>query len=394
MKIALVSPYDFIHPGGVVNHILALYNQLREMGHEVRIIAPASRFVQGGDEHFLHIGKARPLPVRGTTIRISLSLRLASSIKEVLSREKFDIVHLHEPFMPMLCSAVLRFSDSINIGTFHACHGSPGYNFGWPISTLMLCRRRRKLAGKIAVSKPAMNYAIKHVPGQYTIIPNGVDLEHFSPDVSPIKEFCDGKINILFVGRLEKRKGLDHLLKAYNKIKNEYTNCRLIIVGPGVISRRKYERYTKRNRLTDVVFIGMVEYYELPRYYKTADIFCSPATGRESFGIVLLEAMALGKPVVATSIEGYASVMTSGKEGLLVPPKNDRELARAIMALINDKALRQKMGAQGLITAKEHDWKKIAKRVVSYYKDRINHTSQHKLYPIYEAASGFGLSDF
>ena len=387
MKIALVSPYDFIHPGGVVNHILALYDQLREMGHEVKIIAPASRSVQSKDDRFLHIGKARPLPVRGTTIRISLSLRLASKIKEVLSREKFDIIHLHEPFMPMLCSAVLRFSDSVNIGTFHACRGSPGYNFGWPISKLMLHRRRRKLAGKIAVSKPAMDYASKYVPGQYTIIPNGIDLKHFSPDVSPIERFADGKINILFVGRLEKRKGLDHLLKAYNKVKKEYANCRLIIVGPGVIFRRKYERYVRRNHLADVVFIGMVDYDELPRYYKTADIFCSPATGRESFGIVLLEAMALGKPIVATNIEGYASVITNGEEGYLVPPDDDNELARVLMALITDKSLRQQMGARGLITAQEHDWKEIARRVVDYYIKIFGQTSWQKTPPKYEAIS-------
>jgi phosphatidylinositol alpha-mannosyltransferase len=387
MKIALVSPYDFIHPGGVVNHILALYDQLREMGHEVRIIAPASRSVQNEDERFLHIGKARPLPVRGTTIRISLSLRLASKIKEVLSREKFDIIHLHEPFMPMLCSAVLRFSDSVNIGTFHACHGSPGYNFGWPISKLMLYRRRRKLVGKIAVSKTAMDYASKHVPGQYTIIPNGIDLEHFSVDVSPIERFSDGKINILFVGRLEKRKGLDHLLKAYKKVKQEHANCRLIIVGPGVVFRRKYERYVRRNRLADVVFVGMVEYDELPRYYKTADIFCSPATGRESFGIVLLEAMALGKPVVATSIEGYAGVLTNGEEGYLVPPKDDKELARSLLTLINDESLRQQMGARGLITAQEYDWKRIARRVVDYYTEILSQTSRHKSPLKHEAIS-------
>jgi len=387
MKIALVSPYDFIHPGGVVNHILALYDQLREMGHEVRIIAPASRSVQNEDERFLHIGKARPLPVRGTTIRISLSLRLASKIKEVLSREKFDIIHLHEPFMPMLCSAVLRFSDSVNIGTFHACRGSPGYNFGWPISKLMLCRRRRKLAGKIAVSKTAMDYASEHVPGQYTIIPNGIDLEHFSPDVLPIERFADGKINILFVGRLEKRKGLDHLLKAYHKVKKEHANCRLIVVGPGVRFRRKYEIYVRRHRLADVVFVGMVDYDELPRYYKTADIFCSPATGRESFGIVLLEAMALGKPVVATSIEGYAGVITNGEEGYLVPPKDDKELARSLMALINDESLRQQMGARGLITAREHDWKKIALLVADYYTEMLSQTSRHKSPLKYEALS-------
>ncbi len=387
MKIALVSPYDFAHPGGVVNHILALNKQFTKMGHEVRIIAPASREIPDRDRNVLHIGKARPFPVRGTTIRISMSLRLASKIKETLTREKFDIIHLHEPFMPMLCSAVLRFSDSVNIGTFHACHGSPGYNFGWPISTYLLNRRRRKLVGKIAVSKTAMDYASKYVPGYYNIIPNGIDLECFNPNVLPIERFCDGKINILFVGRLEKRKGLNYLLKAYQKVRKETPDARLIVVGPGVRFRRKYEKYVRRNGLADVVFTGMLPYDELPRYYKTADIFCSPAIGGESFGIVLLEAMAVGKPIVATSIEGYASVITHGREGLLVPPKNDKELACALLSLISDEPLRRQMGAQGVLTAQDYDWSKVARRVLDYYVRILSEPPWRRHFPEYEAIS-------
>jgi phosphatidylinositol alpha-mannosyltransferase len=131
MKVALVSPYDIAYPGGVVSHILALERQLIKMGHQVRIIAPASKKILPIGDSFIPIGRARTIPVSGTVIRISISLRLASRIKEVLDEEKFDIIHLHEPFMPMLCSAVLRFSDAVNIGTFHACQSSPGYNFGW-----------------------------------------------------------------------------------------------------------------------------------------------------------------------------------------------------------------------------------------------------------------------
>jgi len=367
MKIALVSPYDFIYPGGVVNHILALNNQLTKMGHDVRIIAPASRAVADASCQFVAIGKARPIPVRGTTIRIAISLRLASKIKEVLAREKFDIIHLHEPFMPMLCSAILRFSDTVNIGTFHATSGKPGYYWGWPISAYMLHRRRHKLVGKIAVSKPAKDFASKYVPGEYDIIPNGIDLGHFSSSVLPIDEFCDGKLNILFVGRLEKRKGFNYLLKAYRRVKKEFPKSRLIVVGPGTRFRSKYEKQVRKNNIADVVFIGNVAYDELPCYYKTADIFCSPAIGQESFGIVLLEAMAVGKPVVATNIEGYAGVLTHGREGLLVPPKNELELAGALIKLMSDDSLRRQMGSMGLVTAQKYDWEKVARRVYDYY---------------------------
>jgi len=367
MKIALVSPYDFAYPGGVTHHISCLEHQLTLMGHQVKVIAPASRRVPDFGDRFIPIGKPRPIPASGSIIRITISLRLASTIKAVLDRENFDIIHLHEPFMPMLCTAVLRFSHTVNVGTFHACHGRPGYNFGRPVSTIMLKRRRRKLDDKIAVSKPAMEFASKYVPGDYTIIPNGVDLEHFSPDVSPIDKFCDGKLNILFVGRLESRKGANYLIKAYKQVKEELPNSRLIVVGPGTRLRRKYERQVKRNRLEDVVFVGYAPYAELPRYYKTADIFCSPATGRESFGIALIEAMAVGKPIVASNIDGYASVMTHGAEGLLVPPKDKKALAQALISLMTNESLRQQMGARGRLTAEGYDWKHIAQRVLDYY---------------------------
>jgi phosphatidylinositol alpha-mannosyltransferase len=379
MKIALVSPYDFSYPGGVANHISNLYKCLTNMGHEVKVIAPASKAVTAFGDHFIPIGKPRPVPSSGSIIRVTLSIRLASAIKEVLNREKFDIVHLHEPFMPMLCSAVLRFSNIVNVGTFHACDGTPGYNAGWPVGRIMVKRRTHKLDGKIAVSKPAMEYARKYVSGSFDIIPNGIDLEHFSPDVPPVQEFHDGKLNIVFVGRIERRKGLDYLLRAYHQVKPEIPDSRLIIVGPGTRLRKKYERWIKQHNVKDVVFIGYATYADLPRYYQTADIFCSPATGRESFGIVLVEAMALGKPVVATSIDGYASVVTHGEEGLLVPPKDSDKLAQALLTLCRDRALRQQMGEKGELKAKNYGWEQIAKRVFDYYLKAISESPRRKV---------------
>ena len=233
MKIALVSPYDFAYPGGVANHITSLEHHLTRMGHEVKVIAPASHAISTFGDRFIPIGKPRPIPGSGSIARVTISPWLSSRIKAVLNEENFDIIHLHEPLMPMLCTTVLRLSNTANIGTFHACHGRPGYNFARPFGKLILKRWFRKLHGKIAVSKAAMGFAHEHFPGYYNIIPNGVDLEHFSSNVSPIDEFCDGKVNILFVGRLEKRKGLNYLLQAYKRVKQEIPNSRLIAVGPG-----------------------------------------------------------------------------------------------------------------------------------------------------------------
>ena len=367
MKIALVSPYDFAHPGGVCNHITALERRFTRWGHDVRVIAPALEPVTTFGDRFIPIGKPFSIPSSGSVIRISISLHLAPEIKTVLKREQFDVIHLHEPFMPMLCSAMLRFSNAVNIGTFHACRGSPGYNFAKPITTIMIRRRLHKLDGRIAVSGPAMEFASKHVPGYYTIIPNGIDIEHFSPDVPPFEEFRDGKKNILFVGRLEYRKGLNYLLRAYLKVKQEIPDSRLIVVGPGTVLRRRYEKWIKRHELEDVVFIGYAPFSDLPRYYKTADVFCAPSTGQESFGIVLLEAMSVGTPVVATSIDGYAGVISPGEDGLLVPPRDEESLAQTLVSLLDDKSLQKRLREKGLPKARTHSWDHVARQVFDYY---------------------------
>ncbi len=367
MKIALVSPYDFAFPGGVTSHISSLERYLTRMGHEVKVIAPASKEVPIFGDRFIPIGKPRPIPSSGSVIRVSISLHLAPAIKEVITREKFDIVHLHEPFMPMLCTAVLRFSDATNVGTFHAWDGKPGYNWGRPISSWMIKRRLHKLHGRIAVSNMAMAYALRYIPGDYTIIPNGIDVERFSPDVSPIEEFCDGKQNILFLGRLERRKGAIYLIKAYHEVKKQIPNSRLIIAGPGTRLRKPYEKWIRNQGLEDVVFTGYVSEEDKPRYFKTADVYCSPATSRESFGIVLLEAMAVGKPVVASNIDGYSSVITHGQDGLLVPPRDTGSLTQTLISILSDKKLQQKLSKKARLTAENYSWERIAQRVNDYY---------------------------
>ncbi len=376
MKIALVSPYDFAYPGGVVNHIASLKRHLTRLGQEVKVIAPTSKYIPGMGDWFIPMGVPRPIPANGSIVRITFSMNLSSRVKAVLEQENFDIVHLHEPLMPTLCTTVLRLSESVNIGTFHANYNPPkyapggpldGYNFGRPVTTMFLKKWVQNLDGRIAVSNPAMDFVSKHFPGEYAIIPNGVELEHFTPDVPPIDELRDGKVNILFVGRLEKRKGFKYLLEAYKLVKQEVNNSRLIVVGPGTMLRSRYENQIIDEGIKDVVFAGFVPTDELPRYYNTADIFCAPATQCESFGIVLLEAMAIGKPIVASDMEGYASILTHGTEGFLVPPKDEDTLAAALLSLIKDKHLRQQMGERGRLKAEGYSWENIAQRILGYY---------------------------
>lgn len=365
MKIGLVSPYDYSHPGGVINHVSYLAHHLHLMGHEVKIIAPLrTKGTKYFDEEVTAVGRPLPVPYGGTTARIPLSPWLPHQAKQVLGREAFDILHLHEPFIPMLCLSMLIGSQSINVGTFHAYHErSAAYWLGQPVMRNL----GKKLHGKIAVSRPAMNYISKYMPGNYKIIPNGVDTRLFQPEGPAHDEFKDGKLNILFVGRLEERKGVPDLIQACAIIKQDFPNFRLIIVGPGLKLRYQYELMAKTLLNDHAVFTRFVPFDELPVYYRTADIFCAPATGGESFGIVLLEAMATGTPVVATNIPGYASVVTHGREGLLAEPGNPRSIAAALLKLLKDREMRSQMAQNGIATAAKYSWDNVSRQVMDYY---------------------------
>ena len=364
MKIAMVSPYDFTWPGGVTAHVTQLARELGRSGHQVQVLAPhsPSRESQDADLH-VPLGRSVPLPSGGSIARVSLSWWLYPKIRALLRKEQFDVIHLHEPMAPILPLCVLEFSDSVNVGTFHASYARQHlYRITHPI----IKRWQQRLHGNIAVSPAARRYVNNTFPGDYEIIPNGIDFKHFSTNVAPMPQYQDGKINILFVGRLEKRKGLRYLLEAYGTLKWDLPNIRLIVVGPGNPDKESYRVMSSQN-LQDVEFVGRVAYDDLPRYYASADIFCSPATGAESFGIVLLEAMSAGKPVVASDIEGFRGVMTHGEQGLLVPKKDSNALAEALGMLARDPELRRKLGGNGNRLAEEYRWEVVAGRVEAYY---------------------------
>jgi phosphatidylinositol alpha-mannosyltransferase len=184
-----------------------------------------------------------------------------------------------------------------------------------------------------------------------------------------LPELDDGKLNILFVGRLEKRKGLRYLLGAFQRLKARRPDVRLVIVGAYTErQRRAYESWVHANRLKDVVFAGYVSLEMLPRYHHSAAVFCAPNTGNESQGIILLEAMAAGRPVVASNIDGFAEVIASGVDGLLVRRKDEEALAEALLSLIEDDALRHEMGERARERAMAYSWDRVSRRVLSYYE--------------------------
>lgn len=368
MKIAMVSPYDFAWPGGVTAHVSQLAQQLTHCGHQVKVLAPHSPSRENLEtDDLVPMGRSVPVPSGGSIARVSLSLKVYRRVQQVLEQERFDVIHLHEPLAPVLPLCVLECSNTVNVGTFHAYYNRQHlYRFSQPI----VKRWHQRLHGGIAVSPAAHKYVHNFFPREYRIIPNGIDVDHFTRNCEPWPQFKDGKTNILFVGRMEKRKGLRYLLEAYSRLKWEYPNIRLIVVGPGNLDKDSHRILSARNP-QDVVLIGGVSYADLPRYYASADIYCSPATGQESFGIVLLEAMAAGKPIVASAIEGYMGIIKPGEQGVLFPRRDPEALAEVLATLINNPEYALQLGTRGRQMVDQYRWKVVAKQVESYYYDCI-----------------------
>ncbi len=367
MKVGLVSPYDFASPGGVTDHVQHLARQLRQRGHAVRIFAPSSRAdIDFDTREFYRIGTPIAVPVNDSVARITLSFHLANQVAGIIEDEHFDVLHFHEPLMPALPITMLQTSTTTNVGTFHAfAHSNIGYYYGRGILQPYLDRIHRG----IAVSEPARTFFHRYFPDfPLRVIPNGIDIDVFKPGLSPIRHLRDESVNILFVGRLEKRKGLGDLLRGYRFMRARVPQSRLIIVGDGPL-RGRVESYITRHRLPNVVLAGYVPDSVKPRYYNSADIFCAPATGAESFGIVLLEAMASGLPVVATEVPGYMSVLEPGRDSLTVRPKGWAELGAALIILARDAELRRRMGAYGHEKARRYAWDTVASQVIEVYEE-------------------------
>lgn len=365
----MVSPYDWCVPGGVNDHISHLAGYFRRWGHEVTIFAPASDRVAAKKECVV-MGRPHRLRVSGSVARITFSWS-SPAVKRVLAEREFDVLHLHEPLMPLLPYHFLRYSNCPTVGTFHAA--KEGGNRFYSYTTAITRRWFRKLDGKIAVSPAAAALVSRYFAGYFNIIPNGIDYDFYAQPSAPLPEFEDGRVNILFVGRPEQRKGLKYLLRAFMRVREAEPNVRLIVVGAGDFSR--YARLMAHMG-ESVVFRSNVPQAEKPRYHHSAHIFCAPNTGNESQGIALLEGMAAGLAPVASNIEGFAHMITHELEGLLVPPRDPEALAAAILRLVRDARLRAFLGRHAQARAQHYSWDNVAHQVLSYY-ERLIREHQH-----------------
>ncbi len=354
-------------------HVEHLRDEFDRLGHDVTVMAP--RGARGGLEirdGYYGIGRTITIPGNGSRFRITFDVTLYADVKAIMAREQFDIVHLHEPLMPVLPYMVLLNSASVNVATFHAYSGSLAWYTAFkPYMSFVLTR----LDGRIAVSPPARDFVSQYFEGPYEIIPNGVDVDRYGDHVEPFPWANDGTPRILFVGRFEEsRKGFKYLLRALPLVQQQFPDARLIVVGMGRPER--FAGLIERYGIRGVEFKGFVSLEDKARYYASCDVACVPSTGKESFGYVVVEPMAAGKPVVATDIPGYASVVTPGQDGLLVAPRDPQALALGLVRVLADRELRTRLGSNGRISAQRFAWPRIAQRVLEVYGRSARHAHE------------------
>lgn len=369
MKIGIVCPYSIARGGAVQEIVRAQRVELAKRGHDVRIIAPQPRDIEGVDlEGVIFVGSANDFrSPMGTTTAVSASID-DEALEQMLETEKFDILHFHEPWQPFLSRQILLRSKSVNVATFHA--KIPETFMSRTIVRVVTPYTKgilKYLHELTAVSEAAAEYLSELTDQPITIIPNSIDLSFYRlPAKRHVPEPGEPK-TILFVGRLERRKGVRYLLEAFQMLEQEDDNVQLIILGNGP-SREKMEALAAELELKNVTFLGYVDNDVKLELLQKADIFCAPAIFGESFGIVLLEAMACGAVVVAGDNSGYASVMKETGAMSLVNPHDTVEFARRLKLLLHDEALRKAWLAWAKQYVKQFSYENTVSQYEELYK--------------------------
>jgi len=368
VRIGIVSQSYYPRFGGVTEHVHHMAAELRRRGHDVTIVTSHFRREKGPVEPGVErIGYNLLIPFNGAFVDLAVGLRLRSQLRGLFRRHAFDIVHTHAPLVPTLPLIAVETAECPQVGTFHTTSGPSKLIEAFRGA---LGERMARLDARIAVSETARDFVAQYFPGDYHVIPNGVDVERFNPAVEPFPRWRDpGRVNLLFVGRLDPRKGVQVLLDAMPKVL-ELTGgrARLLVVGDSYL-RAKFETSVAPSARPHVHFLGHVPREELPRWYATGDVFVSPALGHESFGIVLVEAMAAGRAVVASDIPGYRTVVKPGCDGVVCPPGDTGALAAALAALVDDPERRAALARRGRERALDFAWPRVTDRIEAVYRD-------------------------
>lgn len=361
MKIGMVCPYSFDVPGGVQAHVVELAEVLIERGHKVSVLAPAS---DGTDlpDFVVSAGRAVAIPYNGSVARLTFGPVSYARTRRWIAENDFDVLHIHEPNAPSLSMLAMKIAEGPIVATFHTSTTK-----SLVLSTFqgVLQPYLEKISGRIAVSELARRWQVESLGSDAVEIPNGVDVPAFA-DADPLPGYPRPGKTVLFLGRYdEPRKGMAVLLGALPALAEKYPDLQILVVGRGDEEKLRKEagRYARHLRL-----LGQVSDAEKASALRSADVYCAPNLGGESFGIVLVEAMAAGAPVVASELDAFRRVLRDGTAGLLVPVGDSAALAAAIDSVLGDEDRRRMLTDAARVVVGEYDWPVVAEQILRVYE--------------------------
>jgi phosphatidyl-myo-inositol alpha-mannosyltransferase len=361
VRVGMVCPYTWAVPGGVQEHVKDLTEALIGLGHEVSVISPADDDTPLPG-YVVSAGRAIPVPYNGSVARLAFGFLSAARVRRWVKEGGFDVLHVHEPAAPSLSLLACWVADGPIVATLHtAIPRSRALHAAYPVLQTAL----EKISGRIAVSEAARTTLVEHMGGDAVLIPNGVAVRRYER-AEPLPGWPGDGGMLGFLGRIdEPRKGLDVLLRAFPLLARDRPGLRLLIAGPGEIEARAEVPAGVRDR---VILLGQVSQADKERFYHSVDVFCAPNTGGESFGMVLIEAMAAGAPVVASDLEAFQQVLRGGRAGELFSTGDPAALAAAAARLLDEPPLRARLSAAARDAVRAYDWPVVARDVVKVYE--------------------------
>ncbi len=363
MRVGLVCPYSWDVPGGVKEHVRDLADELLRMGHEVSVLAPGDPDAEV-EPYVVLAGRAVPVPFNGAVARLLFGPVSASRTRRWIREGGFDLLHVHEPVSPSVSMLAVWAASGPVVGTFHSNYLTRSRVYGASYGILQPTLER--ITARIAVSEAARSTLVQHVGGDAVLIPNGVSLRRYA-HAEPLPGWPGGGGALGFLGRIdEPRKGLPVLLEALPAVVAEHPEARLLVAGPGDLDevRSSIDPAVREH----VELLGLVSDEVKARMLHSVDVYVAPNTGGESFGIILLEAMAAGAPVLASDLDAFRTVLDDGQAGRLFPVGDAGALAAGANELLRDAAARTALAGAGTAAARRYDWETVAREVLAVYE--------------------------
>ncbi|BBX70674.1 glycosyltransferase family 4 protein [Mycolicibacterium psychrotolerans] len=363
MRIGMVCPYSFDVPGGVQSHVLQLAEVMHAEGHDVSVLAPASPEAEASlPGYVVSGGRAVPIPYNGSVARLRFGPATHRKVKKWLQQGDFDVLHLHEPNAPSLSMLALNIAEGPIVATFHT---STTKSLTLSVFEPILRPMHEKIVGRIAVSDLARRWQMEALGSDAVEIPNGVDVASFA-DAPLLDGYPRPGRSILFLGRFdEPRKGMAVLIGALPAVVERFGDVEILVVGRGDENEL---RETAGPLAGHLRFLGQVDDAMKASAMRSADVYCAPHTGGESFGIVLVEAMAAGTAVVASDLDAFSRVLDSGRGGRLVAVDDPDALAAGLIDMLADDARRARYIECATDLVQRYDWSVVARQILRVYE--------------------------